>query len=191
MEEETLHSSTPIFRPAAPGRRTPSFSSSNSSSLSFTEEFYQFSPISTNNPLKFKGVPFSWEQIPGIPKHRQVGGGGSHMIKNGEYSTTEHLLPLPPNSSGKKLGLHHQEEISPKKSNRFQRDDDPFYAALVECSKDDDSSISKNITRSLSDRFGFINMYTSCKRSCNVSESIVYLPSRQPSPHYLLNRRSS
>lgn len=192
-EEETLHS-TPTFR-LATVRRTPSFSSLSptnssdssfqSSSFSFNEEFHQLSPMST--PLyKFKGVPFSWEQIPGIPKHQ-----GSK--KNMEYS--EHLLPLPPAGntiSATKKPLH-QEEISPKKSIRFQMDD-PFFAALVECSKDDHhgsnlGNVSSKITRSLSDRFGFINIYSSCKRTCQVSESIVYLP--RPSPHYLLNRRSS
>ncbi|KAL0391674.1 UNVERIFIED_CONTAM: hypothetical protein Sradi_2390200 [Sesamum radiatum] len=201
--------SPPILRPSA-ARRTPSFSSSSRSnswdsslelsSFSFNEESPPYSP---STPLKFKGVPFSWEQIPGIPKHQQAG------FKKKE-SSSAHLLPLPPagnsNSSTKKL--QNQEEISPKKyhvmtSSRFQRD--PFFAALVECSKeddndgdgdddDDDGTVWKGrskISRSLSDRFGFINMSASCKRTCAVSESIVYLPSR-PTPHnYLLHRRSS
>ncbi|KAL0437971.1 UNVERIFIED_CONTAM: hypothetical protein Slati_2280100 [Sesamum latifolium] len=199
-EESSLHS-TPIFRPSSAARRTPSFSSASPSdscdssfgSLTFSlaEDFPPFSPIST--PLKFKGIPFSWEKLPGIPKNQLLG------PKKKAYS--EHLLPLPPagttSSAAKKL--LHQEEISPKKSNRFvQRD--PFFAALVECSKDDQDhddeddhhhhgSSSSKITRTLSDRFGFISMYASCKRSCAVSESLVYLP--RPSPHYLLNRRSS
>lgn len=199
-EEEPPHSA-PIFR--GTGRRTPSFSSSSSSSwdssfrsssFSFHDDFPPFSPIT---PLKYKGVPFSWEQIPGIPKEQ-----GSK-----KKGPSGHLLPPPPagttagGGAGAKKQLH-QDEISPKKSNRFQRDD-PFFAALVECSKeggDDEDHQSSNfvgiahkgsskITRSLSGRFGLINMYTSCKRTCTVSESIVYLP-RQGS-HYLLNRRSS
>ncbi|KAK4413307.1 hypothetical protein Salat_2743300 [Sesamum alatum] len=209
-EEETPHS-TPIFRPSS-ARRTPSFSSSADScgsssfrSLAFSlaEEFPPFSPIST--PLKFKGIPFSWEKLPGIPKNQGP--------KKKAYNS-EHLLPLPPagttNAAAKKLQLHQELEISPKKSNRFlQRD--PFFAALVECSKDDHDHHddehdhhhhhqtsnygnniwkgSSKITRTLSDRFGFISMYGSCKRTCAVSESLVYLP--RPSPHYLLNRRSS
>ncbi|KAL0282818.1 UNVERIFIED_CONTAM: hypothetical protein Sangu_2928200 [Sesamum angustifolium] len=196
--------SPPILRPSA-ARRTPSFSSSSRSnswdsslelsSFSFNEESPPYSP---STPLKFKGVPFSWEQIPGIPKHQQAG------FKKKE-SSSAHLLPLPPagnsNSSTKKL--QNQEEISPKKyhvmtSSRFQRD--PFFAALVECSKEDDNDDDDDgrvwkgrskISRSLSDRFGFINMSASCKRTCAVSESIVYLPSR-PTPHnYLHHRRSS
>ncbi|KAL0365813.1 UNVERIFIED_CONTAM: hypothetical protein Sradi_3471400 [Sesamum radiatum] len=192
--------SPPILRPSA-ARRTPSFSSSSRSnswdssfelpSFSFNEDSPPYSP---STPLKFKGIPFSWEQIPGIPKHLQ------HGFKKKE-SSSAHLLPLPPagnsNSSTKKL--QNQEEISPKNkyhmtSTRFQRD--PFLAALVECSKDDDVDDgtvwkgSSKISRSLSDRFGFINMSASCKRTCAVSESIVYLPSR-PTPHYLLHRRST
>ncbi|KAL2231893.1 uncharacterized protein LOC105175966 [Sesamum indicum] len=196
-EGSSLHS-TPIFRPSS-ARRTPSFSSvspsdscdSSFGSLTFSlaEEFPPFSPIST--PLKFKGIPFSWEKLPGIPKNQ---------LGPKKKACSEHLLPPPPagttNSAAKKL--LHQEEISPKKSNRFvQRD--PFFAALVECSKDDHDEeeehdhhhhgSSSKITRTLSDRFGFISMYASCKRTCAVSESLVYLP--RPSPHYLLNRRSS
>ncbi|XP_057793123.1 uncharacterized protein LOC131009732 [Salvia miltiorrhiza] len=196
-EAEPPHSA-PVFRRTR--RRTPSFSSSSpsssfdssfrSSSFSFNDEFPPFSPIST--PLiKFKGVPFSWEQIPGIPKQ--------HCSKK---DSSGHLLPLPPAGATTASAAKKQEEISPKKSNRFQRDD-PFFAALVECSKDggdggsdDDHCLnsgniekgSSKITRSLSDRFGLINMYTSCKRTCAVSESIVNLP-RQTS-HYLLDRRS-
>ncbi|KAL0351373.1 UNVERIFIED_CONTAM: hypothetical protein Scaly_1526000 [Sesamum calycinum] len=201
-EGSSLHS-TPIFRPSSSARRTPSFSSASPSdscdssfgSLTFSlaEEFPPFSPIGT--PLKFKGIPFSWEKLPGIPKN-QFG------PKKKAYS--EHLLPLPPagttNSAAKKL--LHQEEISPKKSSSRFVQRDPFFAALVECSKDDHDhdeeehdhhhhhhGSSSKITRTLSDRFGFISMYASCKRTCAVSESLVYLP--RPSPQYLLNRRSS
>ncbi|KAL1533800.1 hypothetical protein AAHA92_33638 [Salvia divinorum] len=202
-EAEPPHSA-PAFRWT--GRRTPSFSSSSpsgsfdssfrSSSFSFNDEFPTLSPITT--PLiKFKGVPFSWEQIPGISKH--------HCSKKKDSSS--HLLPLPPagaavgGGGGAATAAKKQDEISPKKSNRFQSDD-PFFAALVECSKDggggDDHCLnsgaigkgSSKITRTLSDRFGLINMYTSsCKRTCAVSESIVNLP--RQSPHYLIDRRSS
>lgn len=196
-ETEPSHS-TPIFRPAST-HRTLSFSSSSpshdsldssfGSSISFNEEFSSLGPNST--PPKFSGgVPFSWEQLPGIPKQRSP-------KKKGSGATS--ILPLPPagnsNSSKKQI----QEDISPKKymsSNSFRKD--PFFAALVECSKDDydhDQTVGINlwkgskISRTLTDRFGFINMYTSCKRTCAVSESIVYLP--RSTPHYLPNRRPS
>ncbi|OIT24975.1 PREDICTED: uncharacterized protein LOC109216088 [Nicotiana attenuata] len=182
--------STPVFRPTT--RRSPSLSSSPShssnssfgSSLSFHD--LDNSPFSPTTPLQFsKGVPFSWEQIPGIPKQK---------ISRKNNSSLGQLLPLPPpagntipNSSKKNSFF---DEFSPKKcaSESFRKD--PFFAAFVECSKDDiqqqyDKSFGHGIwkssskvpsIRSLSDRFGFISMYSSCKTTCTVSESIVYLP---------------
>ncbi|KAL3634719.1 hypothetical protein CASFOL_021773 [Castilleja foliolosa] len=162
--------STPIFRPA--DHRTPSFSSE--SSFSSDEDSYPpYSPTTR--------IPFSWEKIPGIPKHQES--------KKREYS--EHLLPPPPagnsNSTTTKKSHHHS---NTKFVRSLQRD--PFFAALVECSKDDHNHnhgtnmISSKITRTLSDRFGLINMLysASCKTTCSVSESI------RSSPHYLVyNRR--
>ncbi|GER37811.1 hypothetical protein STAS_14228 [Striga asiatica] len=152
-------------------------SSSSSSSISYFDDYPTFSPTTPLN--KFKGIPFSWEKFPGIPKN-QLGS----MKK--EYS--EHLLPPPPARSS---------NSGDKKSNRFRRD--PFFAALVECSKDGDDEHhgtnyygtmwkgnSKNITRSLSDKFAFMN-YTSCKRTCSVSEPVR----PKPSHHGLIDRRSS
>ncbi|CAI9778142.1 unnamed protein product [Fraxinus pennsylvanica] len=190
--------STPIFRVAST-RWTPSFSSSSpshdswdsyfGSSMSLDEEFSSLSP--NNIPLKFSGrVPFSWEQHPGIPKQLSP-------KKKGSVATG--LLPLPPAGNSNPVKKQIQEEISPKKymtSDSFRKD--PFFAALVECSKDDHSHHQtvgidvwkgSKISRTLSDRFGFINLYTSCKRSCAVSESIFYLP--RSTPHYRLNRRPS
>ncbi|CAA3029939.1 Hypothetical predicted protein [Olea europaea subsp. europaea] len=191
--------STPIFWPAST-RRTLSFSSSSpshdswdsscGSSISFNEEFSSLGPNST--PPKLSGrVPFSWEELPGIPKQKSP-------KKKGSDATS--LLPLPPAGNSNPSKKQIQEDISPKKymsSDSFRKD--PFFAALVECSKDDhdhDQTVRINllkgskISRTLSDRFGFINMYTSCKRTCAVSESTVYLP--RSTPHYLpINRRPS
>ncbi|CAA2998825.1 uncharacterized protein LOC111409495 [Olea europaea var. sylvestris] len=192
----TPETETPLFRPAST-RRTPSFSSSSlshdswdssfGSSISLNEKFSSLSPNST--PLKFSGgVPFSWEQLPGIPKQLSA-------KKKGSVATS--LLPLPPAGNSNHSKKQIPEGISPKKyigSDSFR--EDPFFAALVECSKDDHSRHQRvginlwkgsKISRTLSDRFGFINMYTSCKSNSAVSESIVYLPR----PHYHLNRRPS
>ncbi|KZV33086.1 hypothetical protein F511_03352 [Dorcoceras hygrometricum] len=186
---------TSRFRPS--GRRTASFSSSSTSNSwdssfgSFTDEYPPFSPIPT--PLNFNGVPFSWEKIPGISKHQ--------VSKMDENSGS--LLPLPPagnsNSSTKKH--HNEQEQKHHSSNRFKRD--PFFAALVECSKDGDhdhdythlvhtgKGSSSKISRSLSNGFGCINnMCTSCKRTCAISESIVCLP-KSRSHYNRLNRHSS
>ncbi|XP_018627671.1 uncharacterized protein [Nicotiana tomentosiformis] len=182
--------STPVFRPTT--RRSPSLSSSPShssnssfgSSLSFHD--LENSPFSPTTPFQFsKGVPFSWEQIPGIPKQK--------ISRKNSFSLGQ-LLPLPPpagntpNSSKKNSFFY---EFSPKKcANNESFKKDPFFAAFVECSKDDiqqqyDKSFGHGIwrssskvpsIRSLSDRFGFISMYSSCKTTCTVSESIDYLP---------------
>ncbi|KAK3033638.1 hypothetical protein RJ639_033763 [Escallonia herrerae] len=148
--------STPI-RPTS--RRTPSLSSSPSfSSDSSLEE----SPlISPSTPLRSSGKPFSWEKLPGIPK-KQAPGTKDHAVN---------LLPPPP-------------ARNPAPSKRFTRKNftsdnfrkDPFFAAFVECSKEeDDGSFWKGsrVTRTLSDRFGLISMYTSCKSTSAVSESII------------------
>ncbi|XP_073127411.1 uncharacterized protein [Henckelia pumila] len=195
-EEEPPYPTSRSFRPPG-GRRTSSFSSSSTSNSwdsfgSFYDEYPPFSPIST--PPKFNGVPFSWEKIPGIPKHQLL------VPKMDESSAN--LLPLPPagnsNSSTKKLS--HNQEQRHHSSNRFKRD--PFFAALVECSKDgdhdhDDTNLvhtgkgsDSKISRTLSDGFGCIDMYTSCKRTCAISESIVCLPKSKPR-YDRLNRRSS
>ncbi|KAK4352735.1 hypothetical protein RND71_028253 [Anisodus tanguticus] len=191
-QRDTL--STPIFILSS----SPSHSSFGS--LSFHD--HQDSPFS---PFQFstKGVPFSWEHIPGIPKQQ---------ISRKNSSSLSQLLPLPPpagNSpnSAKKI-LRNREEFSPRKSSTgsesFRKD--PFFAAFVECSKDHQenhenfsniwrstttsSKVMTPSTRSLSDKFGVISMYASCKRTCTVSESIVYLP-RSRNYNLLSTRRTS
>ncbi|CAL5333532.1 unnamed protein product [Camellia sinensis] len=191
---------TPFSPPLRPSsRRTPSFSSSpslssNSSSSSTSSFFHHDSPLfSPSTPLRsFLGVPFSWEKLPGIPKKQ--------LSKKIDPSLS--LLPLPPagtptpsSFSSKKINSNfHQNSPLRKKnftSESFRRERDPFFMALMECSKDDHDHDhddqqnpigsfnlwkSSKVTRTLSDRFGFINMYTSCKSTCPVSESVIYIP---------------
>ncbi|XP_075483824.1 uncharacterized protein LOC142523983 [Primulina tabacum] len=195
-EEESLRSSLRIWPtprrssimlpPSSPSDSSDS-SIGSSASLSLNEEFPPtFSPTTTLRLIN--GVPFSWEQIPGMPK-RQA------SIK--KEPSGRRLLPLPPagNSNSRKL------EVSPNKyqtSNRTLKRD-PFFAALVACSKDEHDhetyfgSIWKGrskISRSLSDGFGFMNIHSSCKSSCAISESIVYLPKSSPYSYNLLTRHS-
>lgn len=156
---------------------------SSSSSSSFESFYFPEDPLlSPASPLRFSGVPFSWEHLPGIPKKQNS--------KKKLQESSLKLLPLPPptttHCSSKK---HSHEETRIRKKNSiqsvFQRD--PFFAALVECSKDDSEETSRNlwngakVPRSVSDRFGFISLYASCKRTCAVSESLVYLPSSRRS----------
>ncbi|QCE08006.1 uncharacterized protein LOC114190562 [Vigna unguiculata] len=154
---------------------------SSSSSSSFESFYFPEDPLlSPASPLRFSGVPFSWEHLPGIPKKQNS--------KKKLQESSLKLLPLPPPTTTRSSKNLTHEETRVRKKNSvqsvFQRD--PFFAALVECSKDDDSGeeTSRNlwkVPRSVSDRFGFINLYGSCKRTCAVSESLVYLPSSRRS----------
>ncbi|CAL1409998.1 unnamed protein product [Linum trigynum] len=178
----------------AKSRRTPSFSSSSSSSSSTT--FNDDSPSFPTTPLHHSSgrIPFSWEKIPGIPKKPD-----SPSLK---------VLPLPPpitpTAASRRLDFDSPSRIrrASSSSSRFVVASDPFFAALVECSKgdggfsDDQEFLSgggggEKVGRSISDRFGFVGMYASCKRTCAVSESIVYLPRSSPAraSYDLLSRR--
>ncbi|KAK2457799.1 hypothetical protein P8452_10025 [Trifolium repens] len=182
-------------------RRTASFSSCSSSlspsSSSLESIYFPDDPLlSPASPLRFSGVPFSWEQLPGIPK--------KHNSNKNKKSSMK-LLPLPPpkittTHSSKKFNHDNDTKIWKKNSiqNSFQRDD-PFFAAMVKCSKDDNEEITNSnlwnnngakVSRSISDRFGFISLYGSCKRTCAVSESLVLLPTTRRSTYQQVNGRS-
>nr|AFK40047.1 unknown [Lotus japonicus] len=179
-------------------RRTQSFSSSCSSlspsTSSFESIYFNEDPLlSPASPLiRLSGVPFSWEHLPGIPKKQN---------SKKKQDSSMKLLPLPPPTTtsqhSSKRTTH--EETWKKNSTKsvFQRD--PFFAAMVECSKDDDDQeeiTSGNlwngakVSRSVSDRFGFFSLYGSCKRTCAVSESLVFLPSSRRSTYQHVTRRS-
>ncbi|GMJ11664.1 hypothetical protein HRI_004835600 [Hibiscus trionum] len=186
-------------------RRTPSFSSSSPSSSSSatlssslgSSYFQDDSPLSPVAPVRFSGVPFSWERLPGIPK----------KLQNHKKKESIKLLPLPPpatpptyrkNIFGSLLTRKKSSSstASTVAAESFRKD--PFFTALVECSKDDKEedenkfwrATGAKVTRSISDRFGFINFC--CKRSCSVSESILYLPrgSSRTGNYGLINRGS-
>ncbi|KAK2659286.1 hypothetical protein Ddye_005819 [Dipteronia dyeriana] len=171
-----------------------SFSSSSSSSLRSSYIFPDESPLRSTpaTPLRFSGKPFSWEHLPGVPKKN------IHKKKEPTILNIKQL-PLPPPVTPPSSKKHHFQDNIIGNSKKFStssesfRIKDPFVVALVECSKDDDDGdrddhedsstsnfrsvgSSNKVGRSISDRFGFVNLYTACKRTCAVSESIVYLP---------------
>ncbi|KAL5845985.1 hypothetical protein ACOSQ3_009509 [Xanthoceras sorbifolium] len=194
-------------------RRTPSFSSLSSSSSSSSSLGYSScnifpdeSPLSPATPLRFSGKPFSWEHLPGVPKKN------THKKKESILNNNIKQLPLPPPTTHPTSSKKHQfQDVGNSKkfstSSESFRIKDPFVAALVECSKDDDdddrdhqeeedsptsnfwSGGTNKVARSISDRFGFVNLYTSCKRTSAVSESIVYLPRPTRSSYDLISRR--
>ncbi|XP_058088379.1 early nodulin-20 [Magnolia sinica] len=162
-------------------RRTKSFSFSSSSSSSSPSN--PDSPLTPTIPLPFSnGIPFSWEQQPGIPKQP------NSLSSNPNRPSSLDLLPLPPASISTTPKKKSQEIIS--------AGPDPFITALLECSKDHQRDPvahhwkGERVSRSLSDRFGFIDLYVSCKRTCTVTDSHVFLPRPNRPAYDLLNRRS-
>ncbi|XP_010534112.1 PREDICTED: uncharacterized protein LOC104809741 [Tarenaya hassleriana] len=183
--------SGPANLPAPTRRRTfSSISSCSSSSVVFPSDSPLNSPAT---PLRLLGVPFSWEQLPGKPKEP--------YIVNLRRMNNEpiNLLPLPPHRSfyfqttGK-----HRHPSSRKKNITNSPVKDPFTAALVECSKEDEGEdedegdvdensrrrfgrkmnggSSKALSKGIvGERFGLVDLYGSCRRTCAVSESIVHL----------------
>ncbi|XP_021864097.2 uncharacterized protein [Spinacia oleracea] len=157
-------------------RRTPSLSSSPSLSSNSSSSFRSFSHEDSPPPSPPHRIPFSWESIPGIPKHQ--------IIKRLDSSRKSKYLPLPPAAAPVSATT---KSISNYKKNHIICTKDPFFDALVECSKGDNDdeddkevfgSIFKGPAKSLSHRLGFVNL--SCKNTCSVSESLVFLPREQP-----------
>ncbi|KAL6213774.1 hypothetical protein ACLB2K_013216 [Fragaria x ananassa] len=188
-----LHPSTSSLRPSSSSSSLPLFVSS------FNVPDRDDSPATT--PFRISGVPFSWEHVPGIPKKQSLN------CKKKEHCSSSSLkiLPLPPTTTHQ--APKKKPSSNPKQTSTFPKD--PFVAALVECSKEEDEEqdqYSKNngqadifqwsakVSRSVSDRFGFVNLYTSsCKRSCAVSQSIIHVPrsiSRTSSNYDLISHRS-
>ncbi|KAI3686859.1 hypothetical protein L1987_80548 [Smallanthus sonchifolius] len=117
---------------------------------------FSFSDTISDDPsATLLGIPFSWEQFPGIPKN--------NTHKN-DHKSSQNLLPLPPSTNS----VHHSPTMKKYSTSRSFRND-PFLAAFVECSKD------KEFESKHRSRFA-VSMYSSCKRTCAVSESIVYRP---------------
>ncbi|GMH00327.1 hypothetical protein Nepgr_002166 [Nepenthes gracilis] len=155
-------------------RRSTTASHSSSSSLSSTSDTDYPSSPSTLLRRFSAGIPFSWEQLPGIPKSQTI----NKSDPSSRNSSTS--LPLPPVPCDKSSYGEVRKKYGGA-GETFQRD--PFLAALVECSKDhrhhhQESSAWKsgkvsNYPRRLTQ---YLDAY-SCKRtSCSVSESLVLIP---------------
>ena len=168
----------PVAKTPPPSRRARSFSSSSSTSPSSMSSSSADSHGRWSRTLS--GIPFSWEQQPGIPKE-------SHSpASKGRLACQDLLLPLPPAAPS----------MISKKKPLSSWEEDPFMAALKECSKDHhhhhhhfpQSHLQveeAKVSRSLSDRFG------SCKRTCSVIESTVFVRKPNRRGYYLLDRRSA
>ncbi|GAB2271932.1 hypothetical protein Dimus_006760 [Dionaea muscipula] len=183
-----------LTTPKLPSTRR-SFSSSSSFSFSGTSDTN--SPVSPSTPLRpsstAAAVPFSWEKIPGLPKTP------IHMISTTSSSLRKSIsqLPLPPIPSREKHGYRTAAREKPVANEGLLLD--PFLAALIECSKDEARVVCKGSQRSTelrgsrrsssADRFGLLVGY-SCKRTCAVAESLVFLPRRRRIFYDLVERPS-
>ncbi|KAL5714513.1 hypothetical protein ACHQM5_016462 [Ranunculus cassubicifolius] len=167
-----------------PSKRLQSFgsfsSSSSSCSSSFRSAIQDISQLSSSPSFHISRVPFSWEQHPGIPK--------KHSHHHHSSKSIDTVLPLPPSAGtpvSRKFNLESLLSFGRKSgSPHGNLDRDPFAVALVECSKDTENDHQQEegfekywkVSRVVSDRFGFIDRYTSCKKSCAVAESVILLP---------------
>lgn len=159
--------------------KTFSFSS-HSSSSSFSSN--SNSPLHPRTPLKSFGVPFSWEFCPGIRRK-------SPSAQNYKDPSLDQL-PLPPAARSTPTNELKKSQYKYK----YYVGRDPFDAALAKCSEKglrDDSWKATKPSRSVNDLVGLVNSYTSCKTSCSVVESKVFIPRSGRAVYHLMNRRSS
>ncbi|KAK9095959.1 hypothetical protein Sjap_021456 [Stephania japonica] len=165
--------------------RSRSFSSSTSSSSS-SSGMGGDSPFSPISSFSLAGIPFSWEQHPGIPKKSSTKNTPNKNLILHDQS----FLPLPPPKKFD-FGIGRIGRSTNYKA-------DPFVAALMKCSRenleeDQWSGINGRpagmVSRGLKiDRY----MLSSCKSSCGVVEPIA-VGSRPASSHrsgYSLIRKS-
>lgn len=135
------------------------------------------SPINPVTPIKFSGIPFKWEEHPGVPK--------PYALKPKHKEPSRPLLPPPPRPR--------YVTISGKKDDDEKEVIDPFMAALAACSAPPEEQwrSSGKVTRTSSDRFGFIALYGSCKNVASVVEPTARIHrSRRSSPSISIRRLS-
>ncbi|XP_071704240.1 uncharacterized protein [Rutidosis leptorrhynchoides] len=106
--------------------------SSSFSAISDKSSVTTATPATT--PLRYLGIPFSWEHVPGIAK--------KNNYKKTESSQS--LLPLPP--------------LMKKYNTNRSFQNDPFFAAFVECSKDKEFHVGDFRKNSSNERTGFVNL---------------------------------
>ncbi|KAJ4967468.1 hypothetical protein NE237_019317 [Protea cynaroides] len=193
LQEQGDNNTISLYPKHPSSRRTHSFSCSSSlgsSSSSGSSSFEDSSPSSPITPVRFSGsIPFSWEQHPGIPKKYL----NSRSPSKTKDASSLVLLPLPPPPNPTPSKRFNLETILKKNPQ------DPFLVALMECSKDRQDGVDdcwkrsakvSAVSRTLSDRLGlFIDLYGSCKNSCDVSNSTFFIPKSSRERYHLLNHR--
>ncbi|KAJ8445179.1 hypothetical protein Cgig2_029551 [Carnegiea gigantea] len=152
-------------------RRTHSLSSSSFSSASLDSL-----PPSPATPLRRYTagggrIPFSWESIPGIPKNNQI---IAKVPTNIDFPHDHSYLPLPPAAKSSQKSNY-------ENATRRGRERDPFFAALVECSKgggndDGDKDVFGSIWKGAMPKPIGRSLFMSCKNASDVAESLVLIP---------------
>nr|XP_019708351.1 LOW QUALITY PROTEIN: pectinesterase inhibitor 10 [Elaeis guineensis] len=190
-----------------PIRRRTRSSSSSASSFSSTSPSPSPSPAHRIfSPLRPSStIPFSWEHLPGVPKSPKSLPPDSHSATDPRRL----LLPLPPPLRSKSAP-----PSMPRKKRSDARfanlaTDDPFAAALAECAKDDPSGTEldklcgepaassrrrRSAAPAITDRFGLLDLYGSCKTSCSVAEATISIPrsiTHRAAEYGLLKSRST
>ncbi|CAL9781941.1 unnamed protein product [Musa acuminata subsp. burmannicoides] len=137
-------------------------------------------------------VPFSWERLPGIPKAQIAI----------DARSPDPLLPLPPPLRSATAGPRKKRPIA-----GLRPAPDAFAAALAVCAKAPRGSTIGELLAasgsaagrhrrgsaasawSISDRLGLLGLYASCKATCAVADSSVYVP--RSASYRPLSRRSA
>ncbi|CAN6476202.1 unnamed protein product [Victoria cruziana] len=177
--EEHLPPGDPL--PAAEKRKlSPAKTRSRSSSSSSLSSFPS-SKGSPTTPLQSSGIPFSWEHQPGVPKHPQgtctalTSSRSRHVYVVGKHLPPPPLSSLPRASSNR---FNFNSACAARRKKPHGTVHDPFFAALVECSKD---QVTENCwkapkaCKSWAGRFNLDRLYASCKTNCAVLEAQVLL----------------
>ncbi|KAG1331131.1 hypothetical protein COCNU_02G010990 [Cocos nucifera] len=145
------------------------------------------------------------------PPHPTMGSKGDDALSNpGDAPEKDQtlILTLPPPLRSK------PDPSTPRKKRSDARfahlaADDPFAAALAECTKDDPAGTElvelwgepsagaprrrALATAAFTQRFGIFDLYGSCKISCSVADAIIHVPrsTHRPATYGVVHRRSS
>lgn len=157
---------------------------------------YDSSLWSSPSPLLHATVPFSWEQQPGIPKHKgsSVRATRSNLSINFGGENHDELRPPPLFSRSSEAAGNYQSARPRPKSKKVAQVEtgpkgDPFMAALLECTKQQtDPTISikapeggnNNNKKKNTTWFQLPSIFSCTGSSCSTSNRHISLPVAKP-----------
>ncbi|XP_031500186.1 uncharacterized protein LOC116264224 [Nymphaea colorata] len=193
--EDYLQPGNPL--PAAEKTRPPSSKTRSRSSSSSSLSSFSSSKGSPTTPLESSGIPFSWEHQPGVPKHLQgtcttlTSSRSRHVYVISKHLPPPPLFSLPRGSSNR---FNFDSVFASRRKKPAGTVHDPFFAALVACSKD---QVAENCwkgpkaCKSWAGRLNLDRLYASCKTNCAVLESQVLLPRPYRGSYDMLTNKSA